>query len=84
MMDIDEIHDAVHGIAMMVSVLLDAQNGMQAPDTDPSVFQMSRAAGEMLCFAALDIDKRLTALRDGLDRPMATIVRIGGTNAPDP
>jgi hypothetical protein len=54
----------------------DAQDGMQAPDADPSVFQMSRAAGEMLCFAALDIDKRVTALRDAMDRPTATIVRI--------
>jgi hypothetical protein len=41
-MDIDDIHDAIHGISMMVTVLLDAQDSMQAPDADPSVFQMSR------------------------------------------
>jgi hypothetical protein len=78
MMDIDEINNAIHEISMMVSVLLDAQDSMQAPDTNPSVFQMSRAAGEMVCFAALDIDKRVTALRDAMNRPTATVVPIGG------
>jgi uncharacterized protein with PhoU and TrkA domain len=78
MMDIDQIHDAVHEISMMVAVLLDAQESMQAPENNSSVFQMPRAAGEMVSFAAFDINKRVTALRDGLDRPAATIVRIGG------
>ena len=32
----------------------------------------------MISFAAYDIDKRVSALREGLDRPMATIVRIAG------
>jgi hypothetical protein len=27
-MDIDDIHDAIHGIAMMVTVLLDAQGSI--------------------------------------------------------
>jgi hypothetical protein len=78
MMNADEIGDAVHGIAMMVAVLLDAQGSMQAPDADRSVFQVSRKDGEMISFAAFDIHKRVTALREGLDRPGATIVRIGG------
>jgi hypothetical protein len=76
-MDIDDIHDAIHGISMMVTVLLDAQDSMQAPDADPSVFQMSARIGEMIAFAALDVHERVKALRDALDRPTATIVRIG-------
>lgn len=76
-MDIDDIHDAIHGIAMMVTVLLDAQDSMQAPDAE-SGFQVSRADGEMIAFASFDIHKRVEALRVALDRPTATIVRIGG------
>lgn len=77
-MDIDEIHNAVFEISMMVLVLLEAQENMQAPETNPWVFQMPRAAGEMLSFAAFDINKRVIALRNGLDRPASNIVRIGG------
>jgi hypothetical protein len=40
---------------------------------------MSRAAGEMVCFAALDIDKGVTALLDTMNRPTAPVVPIGGT-----
>jgi hypothetical protein len=31
----------------------------------------------MIAFAALDVHERVKALRDALDRPTATIVRIG-------
>ena len=78
-MDIDKIEDAVHGIAMMVEVLVDAQSSMQGPDNDRSVFQVSRGDGEMIAFASLDIHRRVQALRDMLNGPSATIVRIGGT-----
>jgi hypothetical protein len=66
----------VHEISMMVAVLLDAQENMQAPETNPSVFQLSRAAGEMISFAAFDINKRVATLPEGLDRTAATIVRL--------
>jgi hypothetical protein len=39
---------------------------------------MPRAAGEMLSFAAFDINKRVIALRNAMDRPASNIVRIGG------
>jgi hypothetical protein len=51
---------------MMVEVLVSAQESMLAPDSDPSVFQVSRATGEMISFAAVDIHKRVKALRDAL------------------
>jgi hypothetical protein len=76
-MDIDDIHDAIHGIAMMVTVLLDAQNSMQAPDVE-SAFQMSREDGEMVAFASLDIHKRVKALQEALERPTGTVLRIVG------
>jgi hypothetical protein len=50
---------------------------LQAPDAE-SGFQVSREDGEMIAFASLDIHKRVLALRVALDRPTATIVRIGG------
>ena len=78
MMDINEVQDAVHEIEMMVLVLLDAVVTLRAPDTNPRVFEVSCKAGEMISFASFDIDKRVTALRDTLNRPTATIVRIGG------
>lgn len=77
-MDIDEVHGAVHEIEMMVAVLLDAVVKLQAPDTNPQVFEVSRDEGEMISFAAFHIDKRVTALRGALNPPSATIVRIGG------
>jgi hypothetical protein len=63
-----------------IEAALDQAWGVEqaAPDTNPSVFQMPRAAGEMVSFAAFDIQKRVKALRDALDRPPATIIRIGG------
>jgi hypothetical protein len=84
MMDRNAISDALYEIHMMVEVLMGAQEGMQAPDNDPSVFQVRRADGEMISFAAVDIHRRVTALRDALDpplrvdRPSATIIPIGG------
>lgn len=78
MMDINEVQGAVHEIEMMVLVLLDAVETLQGTDTTPRTFEMPYDAGEMLSFAAFDIDKRVTALRDALDRPRATIVRIAG------
>jgi hypothetical protein len=76
-MDIDDIHDAIHGIAMMVTVLLDAQDSMQAPDAE-SGFQVSRKDGEMIAFASLDIHKRVEALRAAMERPTGTVLRIVG------
>jgi hypothetical protein len=61
-----EVDDALHGIAMMVSALLDAQESMQAPENKPSVFEVPRADGEMISFAAIDLEKRVKALRDEL------------------
>lgn len=48
-MDINEVQGAVHEIEMMVLVLLDAVVvTLQAPETNPNVFEVSRAAGEMI------------------------------------
>jgi hypothetical protein len=74
-MDRNEMDDAVHGISMMVEVLLDAVVKLQAPETNPNAFEVSRDEGEMISFAAFDIDKRVSALREGLDKPAAVIVR---------
>ena len=67
MMDKDAIGDAVYSISMMVLVLLDALETLQGTETSPRVFQMPYDAGEMLSFAAFDIDQRVKALRDGLE-----------------
>jgi|KBSMisStaDraftv2_1062788.scaffolds.fasta_scaffold447500_2 hypothetical protein len=67
MMDKDAIGDAVHSISMVVLVLLDAVETLQGTETSPRVFQMPYDAGEMLSFAAFDIDQRVKALRDGLE-----------------
>jgi hypothetical protein len=75
-MDRNEIDDAVHQISMMVEVLLNAVVTLQAPETERGVFEVSRKEGEMISFAAFDIDRRMTALREGLDKPAAAIVRI--------
>jgi hypothetical protein len=64
MMDEDRIGDAVHELSMMVLVLLDAVEALQGTETTPKVFQMPYEAGEMLSFAAFDIDKRVKALRE--------------------
>jgi phosphosulfolactate phosphohydrolase-like enzyme len=56
-MDIDGIQDALHELSMMVTVLLSAREDMLVPETNPSVFQIPRAAGEMLSFASYDLDK---------------------------
>jgi hypothetical protein len=84
-MDRNEIDDAVHEISMMVAVLLDAQENMQAaPDTNPSVFQMPRAAGEMVPLP------RLTSINGLRPYGMRWTGRprlssgSGATNAPDP
>jgi hypothetical protein len=74
-MDIDEIHDALHEISMMVTVLLSAQEDMVVPETNPSVFQIPRAAGEMLSFGSYDLDKRVKDLRDKLNLPTGTGLR---------
>jgi len=74
----NEIGGAVHAIAMMVEVLLDVLLTLQASEADRSVFEVSRKEGEIISFAAFDIDKRVTALRDALDWPTATVVKIGG------
>lgn len=66
MMDWNAVSDAVHEIYMMVEVLVGAQESMQAPDNDPTVFQVPRADGEMISFAAIDIHKRVKALRASL------------------
>ena len=48
-MDINEVQGAVHEIEMMVLVLLDAVVvTLQAHETNPNVFEVSRAAGEMI------------------------------------
>jgi hypothetical protein len=43
-------------------------------ETNPNVFEVSRKEGEMIAFVAFEIDKRVTALRDALDRRTATVV----------
>jgi hypothetical protein len=65
-MDKDEIDGALHEISMMVSVVLDAVETLQATDTAPRVFQMPDEAGELLCFSVVDIDKRVKALKAAL------------------
>ena len=79
-MDIDEIQDALHQLSMMVTVFLSAQEDMVVPETNLSVFQMPRAAGEMLSFASYDLDKRVKVLRDKLNLPTGTVLRIVGGN----
>ena len=79
MMDRNDIDNALHEISMMAEVLLAAVVELQAPETNPKVFEVSRRDGEMISFAAFDIDKRVSTLREGLDRPAATLVRIGGS-----
>jgi hypothetical protein len=49
-------------IQQMVLVLLDAMETPTATD-DAMMFQMPYAAGDMLCFAAFDLDKRVTAFK---------------------
>jgi hypothetical protein len=51
---------------MMVSVVLDAVDTLQATDATPRVFQMPDEAGELLCFSVFDIDKRVKALKAAL------------------
>jgi hypothetical protein len=46
---------------MMVEVLLDVLLTLQASEADRSVFEVSRKEGEIISFAAFDIDKRVTA-----------------------
>ena len=65
-MDNNAIDGAVHEIAMMVLVPLDAVETLQGTETSPKVFQMPYEAGEMPSFAAFDIDKRVKALREAL------------------
>jgi hypothetical protein len=62
-MDKNEIDGALHEIPMMVSVVLDAVDTLQATDTAARVFQMPDEAGELLCFSVFDIDKRVRALK---------------------
>jgi len=52
---------------MMVSVLLDAVETLQGTEATPKMFEMPHDAGEMLSFAAFDLDKRVKALREGLE-----------------
>ena len=49
---------------------------LRVPEMERGVFEVSRKEGEMISFAPFDIDKRVTALREGLDKPPAAIVRI--------
>jgi hypothetical protein len=78
MMDRDAIGLAVHEITMMVQILLNSVETLQGKEGTPKVFEMPYNEGEMLSFVAFDLDKRVTALRDALCQPTATIVRIGG------
>src|ERR1700730_7464503 len=75
-MDNNAIDGAVHEIAMMVLVLLDAVETLQGTETSPKVFQMPYEAGEMLSFAAFDIDKRVKALRAALCPPRCAVLTI--------
>jgi hypothetical protein len=75
-MDNNAIDDAVHEIAMMVLVLLDAVETLQGTETSPRVFTMPYEAGEILSFAAFDIDKRVKALRETLSPPRWAVLTI--------
>ena len=65
-MDRAAIDIAVHDIAMMVQVLLDAIETMQGNEATPRTFEMPYSDGEMLSFVAFDMEKRVKALRDGM------------------
>ena len=76
-MDINEIDLVLHEIQQMVSVAISAAEGLGGNEADEDVFQMPAASANLLDFSLFDIDKRLKALREGLDRPAATVVRLG-------
>jgi len=67
MMDRDAIGLAVHDIGMMIQVLLTAIETMQGNEETPRAFEMPYTDGEMLSFVAFDLEKRVKALRDGLE-----------------
>jgi hypothetical protein len=67
MMDRDAVGLAVHDISMMVQVLLNAIETMQGNEETPRAFEMPYSEGEMLSFVAFDLEKRVKALRDGLE-----------------
>jgi hypothetical protein len=66
MIDPNEIDNALHEISMMVSIVLGAVDTMQTTSILPRIFQMPDEAGELLCFCAFDIDKRVKALKAAL------------------
>ena len=51
----------------MVQVLFNAIETMQSNEETPRAFEMPYNEGEMLSFVAFDLDKRVRALRDGLE-----------------
>ena len=67
MKDRDAIGLAVHDIGMMIQVLLTAIETMQGNEETPRAFEMPYTDGEMLSFVAFDLEKRVKALRDGLE-----------------
>jgi hypothetical protein len=67
MMDRDAIGLAIHDLAMMVNVLLNTIETLQGNEATPRAFEMPYSDGEMLSFVAFDLEKRVKALRDGLE-----------------
>lgn len=52
---------------MMVQLLLNTVETLQGNEATPRAFEMPNNEGEMLSFVAFDLEKRVKALRDGLE-----------------
>jgi hypothetical protein len=66
MMNIDEINDHIHEIAMMVSVLVNTQAACKHPTLTGASFKCPARMAKMISFASLDIHKRVQALQAAL------------------
>jgi hypothetical protein len=65
---IDEIDYAVHEIEKMCEFAIRAAESLQGKESDKQKFEMPADDAQLLDFALLDVAKRLTALREIIER----------------
>ena len=68
-MDINDLDNALHEIAQMVLVAVNAHDTLMASDSAPGFFQIPEKESELLSFSVYDLLKRVKALRAELKAP---------------